>query len=87
MTQVLSHLCTSTFSPSVPTRSNSVANNTNFLISFQFDPLASMNQSAVNPFILNLKSPRVRVRQSCRENFDGPNDTTGLAARAERRRC
>ena len=55
-------------------------------MSFQFDPPASVNQSAVNPFILKLKSPRVRVCQACRKNFDGPNDTIGLvAARAERR--
>ena len=59
---------TSTFSPSVPTCTNSVANNTNFLMSFQFDPPASMNQSAINPFILKLKSPRVHV---CQTLFSG----------------
>ena len=47
----------------------------------------SPGQSIVNnPFILKLKSAKVRVCQTCRNNYEGSNDTMGLiAARAERR--
>ncbi len=38
------------------------------------------------PFILKFKTNQIKVCQSCRKNYDGPNDTLGLLlARAERR--
>ena len=38
------------------------------------------------PFVLKLKTNQIKVCQSCRKNYDGPNDTLGLVvAHAERR--
>jgi len=50
--------------------------------------LTNSNPQATNakPFVLKLKTKQVRICQSCRKNYDGPNDTLGLVvARAERR--
>lgn len=44
------------------------------------------NASATNPFILKLKTSLVRICQSCRLDYNGPNNTMNLVvARAERR--
>jgi len=38
------------------------------------------------PFVLKMKTKQIRICQSCRKDFDGPNDTMGLVvARAERK--
>ena len=38
------------------------------------------------PFVLKFMTNQIRICQSCRKNYDGPNDTMGLVvARAERR--
>lgn len=38
------------------------------------------------PFVLKFKTNQIRLCQSCRNNYEGPNDTVGLVvARAERR--
>ena len=47
-------------------------------------PPSSRNHHTANPFVLKLKNKQLRVCQSCRSNYDGPNDTLGLViARAE----
>ena len=48
-------------------------------------PLPSVG-STVNPFILKFKTPHIRVCQSCRQDYNGQNNTMDLVvARAERR--
>ena len=41
--------------------------------------------STPKPFFLKIKTNQVRICQSCRKDYSGPNDTMGLVARAERR--
>ena len=44
------------------------------------------SESPTNPFVLKMKTKQIRVCQSCRKDYSGPNDTMGLlVARAERR--
>ena len=48
--------------------------------------LVGHNVATKKPFVLKLKTNQIKVCQSCRKNYDGPNDTLGLVvARAERR--
>ena len=35
-------------------------------------------EASTNPFILKLKTKQIKVCQSCRSNFEGPNDTLGM---------
>ena len=44
----------------------------------------SSSVAQVNPFILKFKTNLIKVCQSCRNNYEGLNDTMGLVARAER---
>lgn len=47
---------------------------------------AAPSTTTKNPFVLKLKTKQIKVCQSCRQNYDGVNDTLGLVvARAERR--
>ena len=44
------------------------------------------SESSAKPFVLKIKTNQIRVCQSCRKDYNGPNDTMGLVvARAERR--
>ena len=44
------------------------------------------SESSTKPFVLKIKTNQIRVCQSCRKDYSGPNDTMGLlVARAERR--
>ena len=46
----------------------------------------SNSESSTKPFVLKMKTNQIRVCQSCRKDYNGPNDTMGLlVARAERR--
>jgi len=48
--------------------------------------LVGTNMATKKPFVLKLKTNQIKVCQSCRKNYDGPNDTLGLVvAHAERR--
>ena len=45
-----------------------------------------MSPATKQPFFLKFKTAHIKVCQSCRKNYDGPNDTLGLVvARAEKR--
>ena len=47
--------------------------------------LVGHNVATKKPFVLKLKTNQIKVCQSCRKNYDGPNDTLGLVvAHAER---
>ena len=57
---------------------------TSFSPALQSIPRASFITK--KPFVLKLKTNQIKVCQSCRQNYDGPNDTMGLVvAHAERR--
>jgi len=46
----------------------------------------SNSESSSKPFVLKMKTNQIRVCQSCRKDYNGPNDTMGLlVARAETR--
>ena len=48
------------------------------------DPIPN-SESNVKPFVLKIKTNQIRVYQSCRKDYNGPNDTMELlVARAER---
>ena len=58
---------------SVVTRSNQPVSNTEY-------------ESSIKPLVLKMKTNHIRVCQSCRKDYSGPNDTMGLrVAQAERR--
>ena len=47
---------------------------------------AHNSESSTKPFVLKFKTNQIRICQSCRKDYNGPNDTMGLlVARAERR--
>ena len=79
----------SDYSPSVTTIGASsqsqvfVGANVNFSLAGSSHQQSSQSKK---PFILKFRNNSIKVCQSCRRNYDGPNDTMGLlVARAERR--
>lgn len=54
--------------------------------SVNYSHVKSADLNSKKPFILKFKTNSIKICQSCRRNYEGPNDTMGLVvARAERR--
>ena len=45
----------------------------------------SADLNSKKPFTFKFKTNSIKIFQSCRRNYEGPNDTMGLVAHAERR--
>ena len=48
--------------------------------------IMSNSKSSTKPFVLKMKTNQIRVCQSCREDYNGLNDTMGLFVAGGKRR-
>jgi len=72
--------------PLIPCSSRSFTGFSSSPISAMPHSTMSNSESSSKPFVLKMKTNQIRVCQSCRKDYNGPNDTMGLlVARAERR--